>query len=217
MNNPEQPASHERRQMAKAVAHSGVDWVLAGLGYGAGIFVALLPQRYRRWVEERGGSHLTTAAVASGLLQFLGCLGAVIGRFFLFRQQRMNQWLESEAQGALMGTHGQFTVGLFTVLEYVIQPLTLLLLYFTLEGAVRLLAGIVTGEVVGTLPLQGVAWLHGKAEGRWAEWKLGPRIADLVQKGDGTKYDLRILSCRPKKTWDRMMTIVFLEEFYELV
>ena len=222
MTNPEsdQPVS-ERRQMAKAVAHSGVDWLLIGLGYVAGIFLALLPRRYRRWVEERGGSHFTAAAVASGLLQFLGGLGAFIGRYFLFRQQRMEQWVaDAVARGGLdiaASASGQHVMGLATTVEYLIQPLTLVLLYFTFEGAVRLLAGIVTGEVVGTLPLQGVAWLHGKAEARWAEWRLGPRIVDLVQKGKGTEYDLRILSCRPKKTWDRMMTIIYEDVFYELV
>jgi len=214
-------ASDARRQMAKAVARSGVDWVLAAAGYAAGIFLALLPHRYRRWLEVRGGSHFAASAVASGLLQFLGCLGAFIGRYFLFRQQRMEQWVaDAIARGGLdiaASASGQHVMGLATTVEYLIQPLTLLLLYFTFEGAVRLLAGLITGEVVGTLPLQGVSWLHGKAEARWAEWRLGPRIVDLVQKGDGTRYDLRILSCRPKKAWDRMMTIVYEDVFYELV
>lgn len=222
MENPErdQPASN-RRVIARSVAYSSANWFLTAVSYVAGTFLALLPQRYRRWVEERGGSHFTSAAVASGLLQFLGCLGAFIGRYFLFRQQRMDKWaadvIARGAEEVFAGAGAQHTMGFMTTVEYLIQPFTLVLLYFTFEGAVRLLAGLVTGEVVGTLPLQGVAWLHGKVEARWAEWKLGPRIVDLVQKGDGAAYDLRILSCRPKKTWDRMMTIVFLEEFYELV
>ncbi|MGH9788978.1 MAG: hypothetical protein ACRD4U_09785, partial [Candidatus Acidiferrales bacterium] len=170
---PNETGSNNRRLMAKAAARSGVDWVLAAVGYVAGIFLALLPQRYRRWVESRGGSHFTAAAVASGLLQFLGCLGAFIGRYFLFRQQRMDQWAaDVMAKGGedLFAASGvQHTMGLATTMEYLIQPLTLVLLYFTFEGAVRLLAALVTGEVVGTLPLQGVAWLHGHAEARWAE------------------------------------------------
>jgi hypothetical protein len=154
-------------------------------------------------------------------LQFLGCLGAFILRFFLFRQQRIDQWaadvIRQGGEEIFLARGAGFTIGFMTTIDYLIQPLSLLLIYFTVEGAVRMLAGLVTGEVVGTLPLQAVAWLHGKAEARWAERKLGPRVADLVQKGDGTSCDLRILSCRPKKTWDRMMTIVYEDVFYELV
>ena len=116
----------------------------------------------------------------------------------------MDQWIaDTMAKGGehvFVDPRAQFTVGSLTTLEYLTQPLTMVLLYFTIEGAVRLLAGVVTGEVVGTLPLQAVAWLHGKLEARWAEWKLGPRVVDFVQEGDGTDYDLCILSCRPKKT-----------------
>jgi len=213
-------AAEERRQLAKAAAHTGTDWSLAAMSSVAGIFLALLPQRYRRWAEERGGGHLAASATASGALQSLACLGAFIGRYFVFRQQRIDQWaadvIGKGGEEIFLARGAGYTIGFMTTLEYLLQPLSLLLLYFTFEGAVRMLAGMITGEVVGTLPLQGVAWLHGKAEARWAEWRLGPRIADLVQEGKGTEYDLRILSCRPKKTWDRMMTIVYEDVFYEL-
>jgi hypothetical protein len=220
MNDDRERAAEERRQLGRAAAQTSADWVVAALSYGAGILLALLPRRYRRWIEERGGGHLTAAAVASGLLQFLGCLVAFILRFFLFRQQRMEQWMtETLGKGGLdlaASTAGQYAMGFTTTFEYLLQPLTVVLIYFTLEGVVRMLAGMITGEVVGTLPLQAVAWLHGQAEARWAEWKLGPRIVDLVQTGDGSRYHLRILSCRPKQTWDRMMTIVYDGVFYEL-
>jgi hypothetical protein len=213
-------ASEEGRQLARAAAHTSADWFLAALSYLAGILIALLPRRYRRWVEERGAGHLAASATASGALQFLGCLGAFIWRFLLFRQQRIDQWatevIGKGGEEIFLARGAGYTIGFMTTLEYLLQPLSLLLIYFTLEGAVRMLAGMITCEVVGTLPLQGVAWLHGKAEARWGEYRLGPRIVDLVQKGDGAGCDLRILSCRPKKTWDRMMTIVYDDVFYEL-
>ncbi len=209
------PASSNPRRIAKAAAHTGVDVSLALVGYGAGVFLTLLPQRYRRWLETRGGGHLTAVGIASGALQFLGCLSILLWRFFVFRQQRIDQWIADTGGGALGSTLGQFAVGSMTYLEYLTQPLTLVLLYFALEGGARMVAGVVTGEVVGTLPLQIVAWAHGKAETWWAERQLGPRIVDEVQEGDGTCCDLRILSCRPK-TWDRMLTIVYEDVFYEL-
>ena len=208
-------AASVARGAAKATAHTSADVLLAVVGYGAGMLLALLPQRYRRWLETRGGGHLTAAGILSGALQFLGCLSIVLWRFFVFRQQRVNQWIADTGGGALGSTLGQFAVGSMTYLEYLTQPLTLVLLYFTLEGAARLVAGVVTGEVVGTLPLQVVAWAHGKVESWWGERKLGPRIVDTVEEGDGKRYDLRISSCRPKQ-WHRLLTIVYEDVFYEL-
>ncbi len=215
------PPASVARAAGKAAAHTGVDVFLAVVGYFAGVFLTLLPQRYRRWLEARGGWHLTAAGMASGALQLVGCFAAILWRYFIFRQQRMDQWIaDTMAKGGedmLAASSTQHAVGFMTTVEYITQPLTMVLLYFTFEGAVRLVAGVATGEIVGTLPLQVLAWLHGKAEARWAERKLGPRVVDLVQDGDGGRYDLCILSCRPKKTWDRMLTIVYEDVFYELV
>jgi len=43
------------------------------------------------------------------------------------------------------------------LMEYLIQPLTLVLAYFAIEGVVRFVAAFVTGEIVPTLPLAAIA------------------------------------------------------------
>jgi len=46
---------------------------------------------------------------------------------------------------------------------------------------------------------------------------MGPRVADGVERGDGKQYDLRIASCRQKSNWDRLLTVAYEGEFYEVV
>jgi hypothetical protein len=43
----------------------------------------------------------------------------------------------------------------------------------------------------------------------------GPPIADQVEPGDGTEFDLRIASCR-EKPWDHLLTISYADRLYEV-
>ncbi|MEO6119759.1 MAG: hypothetical protein ABIP12_03640, partial [Terriglobales bacterium] len=97
---------------------------------------------------------------------------------------------------------------------YLMQPLTLLLVYFMFEGVVRLSAFVASKEVLPSLPLQLVAWLHSWAAGSAKERALGPRIPDLVKPGP-TPDLIVIESCRPK-AWDTLLTISYMDKMYEI-
>ena len=71
-------------------------------------------------------------------------------------------------------------------------------------------------ECAGTLPLYLTAWGLDRIGGAWREHQLGPRVPDLVQHCKGISYDLCIASCCPEPGWDRLMTIEYEGEFYEL-
>jgi hypothetical protein len=180
-----------------------------------GIVLALLPQQYRSRLSWAYVS--SAAAVTSGTLELLVSLGVLLYRYVVFANdhifggsaQAMLGAAEKGGETAIMGT------GLFTLAEYAIQPLTLLLAFFVIEGMARLAAGLVTGEVVPTLPLQLVAWAHYRATVVKHERDLGPPVEDLVQRGAG-EFALVIASCRPK-AWTNMSTISYDENFYELV
>ena len=104
----------------------------------------------------------------------------------------------------------------FVTAEFLVHPLSWVLIYFTLEGAVRLLAAFITEETYPTLPLYLVArWQQSREETR-AEQAMGPLVMDRVERGDGTKSDWRIASCRPKPKWDDLMTVVYQDEYYEV-
>ena len=63
---------------------------------------------------------------------------------------------ESGGETVIMGS------GIFILAIYMLQPVTILLAYLTLEGAVRLLAANTTGEVVPNLILTGASLIQGK-------------------------------------------------------
>jgi hypothetical protein len=111
----------------------------------------------------------------------------------------------------------QYGMGIAVLLEYIFQPLTLLLVYFAIESAGRLVAAFVTGEIVPSLPLQAIEWTRQKVRGEQAKRELGPPIIDLVEAGATGEYDLRIASCRPRPNWNNLMTVSYQDELYEIV
>src|SRR5436190_77717 len=94
--------------------------------------VAFLPQRFRRGYFVSAG-----AATFSGTLQLLACLVLFIYRYFVFYQQQvantelLMRAADKGGETAVMGS------GMFAVLIYVTQPLTLLIIYFLVEGVAR--------------------------------------------------------------------------------
>jgi hypothetical protein len=121
------------------------------------------------------------------------------------------------AEHVLAVPAAQFGMGYVVTMEYLFHPFTLVLIYFTVEGVVRFFAALVTEEIVGTLPLHIVAW----GEERWgvarAERALGPRVSDTVEQMYSPDYDLRVFSCRSKRGWDRMITVSYDGQFYEVL
>lgn len=192
---------------------------LASIALGA--LISFLPQRYRRWWHQETSPDFRTGAIVSGVVQFVGLIILLVIRYLIFFQHRVmdigERAIKAGAEEALAGTTTQFALGWLTTLEFLLQPLTLIMLYFIFEGAVRIGAPLITEEVMGTLPLHLVALAHQKIKGVRAEAALGPRVADTVERGDGKQFDLRISSCRPKPNWDKMMTVAYQDEYYEVV
>jgi hypothetical protein len=197
------------------------DWLSGYLFFVAGLVLSLLPERYRRRWQLDYNVNVQRATILSGVLQLLGCLVVVIVRYVLFVDERVKDLGEAAITAGreelLVLRPVQFGMGAIALLEFVFQPLTLLLFYFAFEGGVRLCAALFTGEIVGTLPLHLVAWGEEKRKKRRAERALGPRVVDLVEPSRARDYDLRIASCRPKLNWDRLMTVAYEDEFYEIV
>lgn len=177
-----------------------------------GNFALLLPERYRSRLEVSASS-----ALVSGATQFVFCLGIFIYRYAHFAQNTLFgnttvllKAAETGGDTAIMGS------GIFVLLEYMIQPLTLALVYFTFEGLVRGSAALVTGEIVPTLPLATIGWIHRKMEAVHAEMALGKRVSDQVESVDSPDIKLRIQSCRPKVSWDHRITVSYKDELYEV-
>lgn len=183
-----------------------------------GIFATLLPARYRGHFLSDGNLDLRHGAILSAVFQFVVC-GAVLWiRYPAFLRARVAEIaaLTGAQHGdKLTAAFTDYAAGIFSVFQYIFNPLSLLLVYFMLEGGVRIFASVANDEVLPTLPLQLLAWAHDYAAYRYEERSLGELIADVVQPGEPGQYDLKIESCRPKP-WDSLTTIGWNDEFYEL-
>jgi hypothetical protein len=182
----------------------------------ASIFVSLLPRRYR---ARLGGDFVSTqGAAVSGVIQLIVCLGMLGYRYVLYANQRLFAVPDKVVLGAAEqgGETAVMGMGLFILVEYIFQPITLVIIYFAFEGFIRGTAALVTGEIVPTLPLQVAAWLHGRGEDHYHEHQLGPRVVDEVKPGVAGDYDLVIESCRPKP-WNKSHTVRYNDELYELM
>ena len=181
---------------------------------------ALLPQQYRRrwaWTWE---ANLRAGGICSGLAEAVISVGLIFYRYFAFMEWRMGTIYDAALSRPggrdMAGDAAVYGAGFTTMVEYAFRPLTLLLLYFTIEGVVRLLAAAVVDECVGTMPLYLLASGLDRLNQAWKERQLPPRVLDEVQICKGISYDLCIASCRPKPSWDRLLTIEYNDELYEL-
>ena len=191
------------------------------VSYLAAMVLSLVPVRYRLGWQFLPSIDLRHGTFLSGLVQSVTCLMVMIHRYLEFFQWRVGtigeRAIEAYAEGLLIGKYVQFGIGTVTTVEYLFQPLTLLLAYFWLEGGVRLFAAAITGEIVATLPLSLAALAHDRINQARAEWALGPRVRDEVEWGSGEEYELRIASCRPKSNWNHLMTVAYADQMFEVV
>jgi hypothetical protein len=176
--------------------------------------LAFLPKRYREWFVPYAVP--ASGAALGGTLETLTSVGLLIRGYQSFAAEKlatlpasvMLGGVEKSGESAVMG------LGSILLLEYVLQLTTLVLLFLTIEGLVRALAAIGSGEALPSFPLQALAFLQGKLEAQGREARLGQRVRDEVQWTPDGEF-LQIGSCRPK-SWNQLTTISYEDDLYEL-
>lgn len=135
----------------------------------------------------------------------------VMSQFAAIDPRAVTAGVESSGETAVMG------LGLVIAVAYILRPLTVTLVYFFFEGAIRAIAAFVSNEIVGTLPLYVGLLISRTMSARVREFRLGPRVCDtVVAAPEGElEYDLEISSCRPKD-WNESLTISYDDQLYEL-
>jgi hypothetical protein len=114
------------------------------LTYLLGPFAAFLPSRWRNALPLAGHIRWLPATMLSGALQILSAIVA-LGYWYLY--------LMGRALGALVEKVDEHQASAGALILFALNPLTWLLFYFFLEGAVRLCSAAFTGIPYGTLPL----------------------------------------------------------------
>jgi hypothetical protein len=181
------------------------------------IVLSLVPARYRGRLFHESSFDVQRGALASSIIEIVAPA--------LLLWLRYPAWYAAYVDGIVAQVAAKggdkaaqasaaLGAGTFSLFEYLLQPLTLLLVFFMFEGAVRLSAFVASKEVLPSLPLQLVAWLHTWASGTAKERALGPRVVDVVKPGP-TPDLIVIESCRPK-AWDTLLTISYMDKMYEM-
>ena len=158
--------------------------------------LSFLPPRYRSaWRHSASGS-LVRAAAVSGFLEMV-----VFGTLYIV--------------GFVTAFTHLAVIGPLAFVEYLFYPKSWPLAFFFFDGTIRWLSSL-SGQAVGSLALYPATWIHGWLERRAERRRLGSKVPDTIERGDGARYELRISSCRPKGNWDKWMTVMYEERLYEI-
>jgi hypothetical protein len=142
------------------------------------------------------------AATWGGLAQFFLAAWAFLIQLKVYMVLRAQQ-LAPHVTGQGPAVQAGLTVVVF--LEFLLHPLSLLLLYLAVEGFLRFMAGLVSGEIVPSF-LVFLAFKAAKFQYRRREQQ---EIANLVPDSLENLPDgrIRISSARAKTNWNASITI----------
>jgi len=188
------------------------------LTYLLGPFLALVPERWRKqWFGELP-ILWPRAAFLSGLLEAGAFFAALIWWYFHFTGAFAGtQATEMVGKDIVPGGPAILGFGAVNIVWFAIQPVTLALEFFALEGVARGLAALATGEVFGTAPLAILCAIQGSYQ-RWDYERRVPLVPDFVRRTTGQlPWDLRVESCRPKPDWKFPKTLVYENQVFQVM
>jgi hypothetical protein len=208
--------------------------------YLLGPFLAMLPRRWRNALPLAGSIHWSRAGALSGLLESLLASVAMV----YWYSHTVMVWIDHAAGAALQGKMGPEVkleeIGFAAWAIMVVHPLTWLIAYFAVEGAVRFSSSAFSGSVPGILPLAVVDGLFRKLFGLDRD-SLDPReqrqafssvsssvkekiLAAAVPAGadelrslkDGEREILEIHCSRRKDDWNPPRVVRCEDKYYRL-
>ena len=161
----------------------------------------------------RPGSQLTVlrSATWGGLAQLL--LAALflivrLKRHFVLRAQQFGPHMAGSNET------GQAIVALIVFLDFLIHPLSLLLLYLAIEGLVRFAGGIITGETVPNLLVSLYFKTANSTSRSLARRRGAAPVADIADRlADGR---IRISSASQKTGWNSSITVGIGGQWFEV-
>lgn len=172
--------------------------------------LSFLPEGMRAIHRPDSTVTLIRATTITGILQFLLFTTLTVMRYRAFALLRGRQW-SPVIGGASDAVH--VTAMLILTLEFLIQPISLILIYFSIEGMARFVSGLVLEQPLASLPavvvLKIQVWRREKRATDQAR-QQPPDVVEIISDGE----NVRIASCLPKLTWTPTITIGFHGHWY---
>ncbi len=207
-----------------------------------GPFLAVLPKRWRQSLPFIKSAEWRTPCLLSGFGEFVLAVVALL----YWYSYSVTTWVSRALDAAVAGKMGPGVtdqeIGFTAIVVFAMHPLTLLLLYFAVEGSVRLVGAAFTESNLGILPLfvldkiflkiTGQRGLGAAQEAGYTQTNLSSYVGAIREKvrvaraGDipdelcvlkeGAEEFLEIRACRPKPDWTPPRTVKYQDTFYRL-
>lgn len=208
-----------------------------------GPFLALLPKRWRVQLRSYESIGWRAAGTLSGFFELALALVAIL----FWYSYSVTGWVSRGIDSALAGKVGpaptEHEIGFAAIVIFATHPLTWLIGYIGVEGAVRLVGAFASEDVLGTFPLFAADRLYlrftgrsgpsaakaaGFEQGNFASYKSAiresvrhsrtPAIPDeLFVAKDGAEETVEIRACRRKPAdWTPPRTVHYQGAFYRL-
>ena len=166
------------------------------------VLLSYCPTAVRRSLRPTSTLTVLRTATWSGLAQFLlvGLLFLVrLKAYFVFRAQQLGPYIAGKSDAVQAGA------AIIVTLEYLIRPLGLFLLYLTIEGLIRFIGGLITGEIVPSLLVYSGFRAAGSLSRLRERRRAAPPLPDTLDRlPDGC---VRIASSAAKAGWNASITI----------
>jgi hypothetical protein len=212
------------------------------LTYLFGPFLTLLPQRWRKSLSFSGAVNWRRATVLSAFLEAAVALTGIMFWYSYYMQLLVDRGLGAAITGKVPNVTDH-DIGFTALVIWATHPLTWLLAFAGIEGAVRLVSAAFTESNYGIFPLFVVDKVFGAITGRnkreaAAEGQFGLkenfhsyigaiRERAVIQRteivpdelcftGNAPDEMLEIRACRRKQDWNPPRTVRYLEDFYRL-
>lgn len=184
--------------------------------YVLGPVASLLPRRWRALLCGDWPVNWLRAVLISGAVEMAVCFAALVRWYFHWMERMVaaNMDVTVKAAKGVPGEGAAYGMGAAGLISFALHPLTWVLVYFAVEGFVRILSAIVAEQICGTLPLA-IAERFTRGAGERYEESRVARVADEVTRGDDARgWDLRVASCRAKPTWKPPLTVRYEGDFF---
>src|SRR5260370_4862600 len=205
--------------------------------YLLGPFLALLPKRWRKPLPFADSVNWSRAVTLSGFAELLLALAALLEWYSISMTTWVNRGLEVALNGKAGNGITDHAVGAMALLMWVNHPLTWLLGYFGVEGAVRMCGAAFSDNLLGTLPLFLLDKAVGVFLGRSKTAQVAPGVAssfvgaisekmlessvpksadEISDPQSSTAQIIQIRASRRKPDWDPPRVVLYAENYYRL-
>jgi hypothetical protein len=212
------------------------------LTYLFGPFLSLLPQRWRKSLPIGAAMDWHRATALSGFAESLIALVSAVYWYSHYMNVLVSNGLDSAISGKMGPGVTDMGIGFTALLVWATHPLTWLIAFVAIEGAVRLVGAAFTETTLGTFPLfladkvylrlsgssaPSTAKAAGYAKGNLYSYAGAirekailnrlPQVPDeLFVSGNGPEEMLEIRACRRKEEWNPPRTVRYQDTFYRL-